>query len=436
MIPRYSRPQMASIWAPETRFRIWFEIEAHAAAAMAKIGVIPADAAKVIWDKGSKATFDVARIDAIEQETKHDVIAFLTHLAELVGPEARFVHQGLTSSDILDTCFNVQLTRAADLIIADLDQLLAALKKRALEHKMTPTIGRSHGIHAEPTTFGLKLAYAYAEFARARTRMLAARKEVATCALSGAVGTFANIDPRVEVYVAEKMGLTPEPVSTQVIPRDRHAMYFATLGVIASSVERLATEIRHLQRTEVLEAEEYFAAGQKGSSAMPHKRNPVLSENLTGLARMVRAYALPAMENVALWHERDISHSSVERMIGPDATVTLDFALARLTGIIDKLVVYPQAMQANLDKLGGLHNSQRVLLALTQAGVSREDAYRLVQRNAMKTWKEGRDFLTELKADKDVTAKLKPKELEAMFDLGFHLKHVDAIFARVFGDKG
>jgi len=436
MIPRYSRPQMASIWAPETRFRIWFEIEAHAAAAMAKIGVIPEDAAKVIWDKGSKATFDVARIDAIEQETKHDVIAFLTHLAELVGPEARFVHQGLTSSDILDTCFNVQLTRAADLIIADLDQLLAALKKRALEHKMTPTIGRSHGIHAEPTTFGLKLAYAYAEFARARTRMLAARTEVGTCALSGAVGTFANIDPRVEVYVAEKMGLTPEPVSTQVIPRDRHAMYFATLGVIASSVERLATEIRHLQRTEVLEAEEYFAAGQKGSSAMPHKRNPVLSENLTGLARMVRAYALPAMENVALWHERDISHSSVERMIGPDATVTLDFALARLTGIIDKLVVYPQAMQANLDKLSGLHNSQRVLLALTQAGVSREDAYRLVQRNAMKTWKEGRDFLTELKADKDVTAKLKPKELEAMFDLGFHLKHVDAIFARVFGDKG
>jgi adenylosuccinate lyase len=427
---------MASIWAPETRFRIWFEIEAHAAAAMARIGVIPEEAAKVIWSKGNAAAFDVARIDAIEQETKHDVIAFLTHLAELVGPEARFVHQGLTSSDILDTCFNVQLTRAADLLIADLDGLLAALKRRAFEHKMTPTIGRSHGIHAEPTTFGLKLAYAYAEFARARERMLAARKEVATCALSGAVGTFANVDPRVETYVAGKMGLTPEPVSTQVIPRDRHAMYFATLAVIASSVERLATEIRHLQRTEVLEAEEYFSEGQKGSSAMPHKRNPVLSENLTGLARMVRAYALPAMENVALWHERDISHSSVERMIGPDATVTLDFALARLTGIIDKLVVYPDAMQANLDKLGGLHNSQRVLLALTQAGVSREDAYAIVQRNAMKTWKEGKDFLSELKADKEVTARLNPKELEAMFDLDYHLKQVDQIFARVFGADG
>ena len=437
MIPRYSRPEMAAIWSPETRFRIWFEIEAHAAAAMAKIGFIPEGAAKVIWDKGSKATFDVARIDAIEAETKHDVIAFLTHLAELVGPEARFVHQGLTSSDILDTCFNVQLTRAADLILADIDELLAALKRRALEHKMTPTIGRSHGIHAEPTTFGVKLAYAYAEFTRAHRRMIAARHEVSTCALSGAVGTFANIDPRVEAYVAEKMGLTSEPVSTQVIPRDRHAMYFATLAVIASSVERLATEIRHLQRTEVLEAEEFFSAGQKGSSAMPHKRNPVLSENLTGLARMVRAYALPAMENVALWHERDISHSSVERMIGPDATVTLDFALARLTGVIDKLLVYPKALQANLDRLGGLHNSQRVLLALTQAGVSREDAYKLVQRNAMKTWEEGRDFLTELKADKDVTAKLKPAELEAMFDLGYHLKHVDTIFARVFGtDRG
>jgi adenylosuccinate lyase len=436
MIPRYSRPQMVSIWAPETRFRIWFEIEAHAAAAMAEIGVIPKESAKVIWDKGSKATFDVARIDAIEQETKHDVIAFLTHLAELVGPEARFVHQGLTSSDVLDTCFNVQLVRAADLLIIDLDHLLAALKRRAHEYKTTPTIGRSHGIHAEPTTFGLKLAYAYAEFARARERLIAARKEVATCALSGAVGTFANIDPRIEVYVAEKMGLTPEPVSTQVIPRDRHAMYFATLAVVASSVERLATEIRHLQRTEVLEAEEFFSAGQKGSSAMPHKRNPVLSENLTGLARMVRSYALPAMENVALWHERDISHSSVERMIGPDATVTLDFALARLTGIVDKLLVYPENMQANLDKLGGLHNSQRVLLALTQAGVSREDAYRLVQRNAMRTWEEGRDFLTELKADKEVTAKLKPKHLEAMFDLGYHLKHVDTIFARVFGADG
>jgi len=376
----------------------------------------------------------VARIDEIERETKHDVIAFLTHLAEHVGPEARFVHQGMTSSDVLDTCFNVQLTRAADLLITDLDELLAALKKRAFEHKMTPTIGRSHGIHAEPTTFGLKLAYAYAEFARAKQRMIAARKEVATCAISGAVGTFASIDPRVEAYVAKKMGLEPEPVSTQVIARDRHAMYFSTLAVIASSVERLATEIRHLQRTEVLEAEEFFSAGQKGSSAMPHKRNPVLSENVTGLARLVRAYALPALENVALWHERDISHSSVERMIGPDATVTLDFALARLAGILDKLIVYPDAMKANLDKLAGLHNSQRVLLALTQAGLSREDAYRLVQRNAMKTWNEGKDFLSELKADKYVTGKLNPATLEAMFDLDYHLKNVDVIFARVFGD--
>jgi len=433
MIPRYSRPEMASIWAPETRFRIWFEIEAHAAAAMARIGVIPKDAAKTIWEKGSKATFDIARIEAIEQETKHDVIAFLTHLAELVGPEARFVHQGLTSSDVLDTCLSVQLTRAADLLIANLDRLLAALKKRAFEHKLTPTIGRSHGIHAEPTTFGLKLAYAYAEFARARDRMIAARKEVATCALSGAVGTFANIDPSVEAYVAEKMGLAPEPISTQVIPRDRHAAYFATLAVVASSAERLSTEIRHLQRTEVLEAEEFFAEGQKGSSAMPHKRNPVLSENVTGLARVVRAYALPALEDVALWHERDISHSSVERIIGPDATVTLDFALARLAGIVEKLVVYPKTMRENLDKLGGLHNSQRVLLALTQAGLSREDAYAIVQRNAMKTWREGRDFLAELKADPQVTAKLKPAELDAMFDLGYHLKHVDTIFARVFG---
>jgi len=433
MIPRYSRPEMASLWAPETRFRIWFEIEAHAAAAMAKIGTIPEAAAKTIWDKGSKATFDVARIDAIEQETKHDVIAFLTHLAEIVGPEARFVHQGLTSSDVLDTCLSVQLKRAADILIADLDRLLAALKKRAFEYKTTPTIGRSHGIHAEPTTFGLKLAFAYAEFARARERMVAARKEIATCALSGAVGTFANIDPRVEAYVADKMGLAVEPISTQVIPRDRHAAYFATLAVVASSAERLATEIRHLQRTEVLEAEEFFSEGQKGSSAMPHKRNPVLSENVTGLARVVRAYALPALEDVALWHERDISHSSVERVIGPDATVTLDFALARLAGIIEKLVVYPEAMQRNLDKLGGLHNSQRVLLALTQAGVSREEAYTLVQRNAMKTWREGKDFLTELKADPQVTAKLKPAELEAMFDLGYHFQHVDTIFARVFG---
>jgi adenylosuccinate lyase len=435
MIPRYSRPEMASLWSPETRFRIWFEIEAHAAAAMAKLGTIPEAAAKVIWDKGSKATFDVARIDAIEQETKHDVIAFLTHLAEIVGPEARFVHQGLTSSDVLDTCLSVQLKRAADILIADLDRLLAALKKRAFEYKTTPTIGRSHGIHAEPTTFGLKLAFAYAEFARARERMVAARKEIATCALSGAVGTFANIDPRVEAYVADKMGLAVEPISTQVIPRDRHAAYFATLAVVASSAERLATEIRHLQRTEVLEAEEFFSEGQKGSSAMPHKRNPVLSENVTGLARVVRAYALPALEDVALWHERDISHSSVERVIGPDATVTLDFALARLAGIIEKLVVYPEAMQRNLDKLGGLHNSQRVLLALTQAGVSREEAYTLVQRNAMKTWREGKDFLTELKADPQVTAKLKPAELEAMFDLGYHFKHVDTIFARVFGDQ-
>jgi adenylosuccinate lyase len=436
MIPRYSRPEMSSIWDAETRFRIWFEIEAHAAAAMAELGVIPHHAAREIWNKGRNAKFDIARIDAIERETKHDVIAFLTHLAEIVGPEARFVHQGMTSSDVLDTCLNVQLTRAADLLIADVDAVLAALKRRALEHKMTPTIGRSHGIHAEPVTFGLKLAYAYAEFDRAKQRLIAARKEVATCALSGAVGTFANIDPRIEAYVADKMGLTPEPVSTQVIPRDRHAMYFSILAVVASSVERLATEIRHLQRTEVLEAEEFFSAGQKGSSAMPHKRNPVLSENLTGLARMVRAYSIPALENVALWHERDISHSSVERMIGPDATVTLDFALVRLAGVIDKLVVYPETMQKNLDKLGGLHNSQRVLLALTQAGASREDAYTLVQRNAMKTWNEGKDFLAELKADKDVTAKLKPAELEAMFDLGYHFKHVDTIFKRVFGAAG
>ena len=433
MIPRYSRPEMASIWTPETRFRIWFEIEAHAASAMAEIGIIPKEAARVIWEKGSKAVFDTARIDEIEAVTKHDVIAFLTHLAEHVGPDARFVHQGMTSSDVLDTCLNVQLVRAADLLIADLDRLLAALKTRAFEHKTSVTIGRSHGIHAEPTTFGVKLAFAYAEFARARERVVAARSEVATCALSGAVGTFANIDPAVEIYVADKLGLVPEPVSTQVIPRDRHAMYFATLGVVASSVERLATEIRHLQRTEVLEAEEYFSPGQKGSSAMPHKRNPVLSENLTGLARMVRAYALPAMENVALWHERDISHSSVERMIGPDATVTLDFALVRLAGVIEKLVVYPDTMKRNLDKLGGLHNSQRVLLALTQAGASREEAYALVQRNAMKTWEKGLDFLTELKADTDVTAKLSAKELEAMFDLGYHLKHVDTIFSRVFG---
>ncbi len=433
MIPRYSRPAMAAIWSPETRFRIWFEIEAHATSALAEIGVVPKEAADKVWEMGATATFDVARIDEIEAVTKHDVIAFLTHLAEIVGPEARFVHQGMTSSDVLDTCLNVQLTRAADILIADLDALLAALERRAFEHKLTPTIGRSHGIHAEPVTFGLKLAQAHAEFARAKDRLVAARKEVATCAISGAVGTFANIDPRVEEYVADKMGLAPEPVSTQVIPRDRHAMFFAVLGVIASSMERLAIEIRHLQRTEVLEAEEYFSEGQKGSSAMPHKRNPVLTENITGLARMVRAYALPAMENVALWHERDISHSSVERMIGPDATVTLDFALARLTGVIDKLLVYPANMQKNLDKLGGLVHSQRVLLALTQGGVSREDAYRLVQRNAMPVWRGEGDFLTLLKADPEVTAVLTPEQIEECFDLGYHLKHVDTIFRRVFG---
>ena len=433
MIPRYSRPEMTVIWEPETRFKIWFEIEAHAATAMADIGIIPKSAAAAIWDKGSQAKFNVARIDEIEAVTKHDVIAFLTHLGEFIGDDARFVHQGMTSSDVLDTCLNVQLVRAADVLIADIDRVLKALKIRAVEHKDTITIGRSHGIHAEPTTFGVKLAFAYAEFARNKDRMLAARREVATCALSGAVGTFANIDPRVEVYVAGKLGLTPEPVSTQSIPRDRHAMYFATLGVVASSMERLAIEIRHLQRTEVLEVEEFFSPGQKGSSAMPHKRNPVLTENITGLARMVRAYALPAMENVALWHERDISHSSVERMIGPDATVTLDFALNRLAGVIEKLVVYPANMKKNLDRLGGLHNSQRVLLALTQAGASRDAAYALVQRNAMKTWEHGKDFLTELKADKDVTAKIPAKDLETMFDLGYHTRHVDTIFKRVFG---
>jgi adenylosuccinate lyase len=433
MIPRYSRPEMAAIWSPETRFRIWFEIEAHALDALAELGEVPQEAAAKVWEKGRDAVFDVARIDAIERETKHDVIAFLTHLAEIVGPEARFVHQGMTSSDVLDTCLAVQLTRAADLLIADLDALLAALRRRAFEHKDTVTIGRSHGIHAEPTTFGVKLAQAYAEFDRARTRLQRAREEVATCAISGAVGTFANIDPRVEEHVARALGLTPEPVSTQVIPRDRHAMFFATLAVIASSVERLATEVRHLQRTEVLEAEEYFSPGQKGSSAMPHKRNPVLSENLTGLARMVRAYALPAMENVALWHERDISHSSVERMIAPDATVTLDFALARLTGLIDKLAVYPERMRANLERLGGLIHSQRVLLALTQAGVSREDAYRLVQRNAMKVWEEGAHFLDELLADPDVRAALPDAEIRAKFDLGYHTRQVDTIFRRVFG---
>ena len=436
MIPRYTRPEMAAIWEPETRFRIWFEIEAHAASAMADLGIIPQSAAETIWSKGAAAEFDTARIDEIERETKHDVIAFLTHLAEHVGPDARFVHQGMTSSDVLDTCLNVQLVRAADLLIRGVDRVREALKTRAFEHKHTLTIGRSHGIHAEPTTFGVKLAGYVAEFDRARARLVLARAEVATCALSGAVGTFANIDPRIEAYVGEQMGLAPEPVSTQVIPRDRHAMYFATLGVVASSIERLAIEIRHLQRTEVLEAEEYFSPGQKGSSAMPHKRNPVLTENLTGLARLVRGFVVPALENVALWHERDISHSSVERMIGPDATVTLDFALHRLANVVEKLVVYPQNMRGNLDRLGGLHNSQRVLLALTQAGVSREDAYRLVQRNAMKTWEHGQDFLAELKADKDDTARVPPAELEAMFDLADHTRHIDTIFERVFGEKG
>jgi adenylosuccinate lyase len=432
-VPRYTRPQMAAIWSPETRFRIWFEIEAHAADAMAELGMIPKAAAKKIWAKGKAAQFDIDRIDEIERETKHDVVAFLTHLAEIVGPEARFVHQGMTSSDVLDTCFNVQLVRAADLLIADVEALNAALERRAREYKFTPTIGRSHGIHAEPTTFGLKLAVAYAEFARAKERLIAARAEVATCAISGAVGTFAQVDPRVEAHVARKMGLKVEPISTQIIPRDRHAMYFATLGVVAASVERLATEIRHLQRTEVLEAEEYFSAGQKGSSAMPHKRNPVLSENLVGLARMVRAYVTPALEDVTLWHERDISHSSVERMIGPDATVTLDFALGRLAGVIDKLIVYPENMRKNLERLGGLVHSQRVLLALTQKGVAREDAYRLVQRNAMKVWEAGGDFLKLLKADKDVRKHLSDKELAANFDLDFHFSHVNTIFRRVFG---
>jgi adenylosuccinate lyase len=436
MIPRYTRAEMAAIWEPQTRFRIWFEIEAHAADAMAELGIIPKDAAKKIWEKGRNATFDIARIDAIEREVKHDVIAFLTHLAEIVGPEARYVHQGMTSSDVLDTCLNVQLVRAADLLIADVDQLLAALKRRAFEHKLTPTIGRSHGIHAEPTTFGLKLAYAYAEFARARARLTAARREVAHCAISGSVGTFAQVDPRVEAHVAKAMGLHVEPISTQIIPRDRHAMYFATLGVVAASVERLATEIRNLQRTEVLEAEEFFPEGQKGSSSMPHKRNPVLSENLVGLARMVRAYVTPALENVALWHERDISHSSVERMIGPDATVTLDFALARLASVIDKLVVYPDNMRKNLNRLGGLIHSQRVMIALTQKGMAREDAYAAVQRNAMKVWRGEGDFLTFLKADPQVKAKLSDAELAENFDLGYHLKHVDAIFARVFGAAG
>jgi len=431
MIPRYTRPEMAKIWEPETKFQIWFEIEAHAMDAQADLGVVPKEAAAAVWERGA---FEVARIDEIEAETRHDVIAFLTNLAEHVGPEARFVHQGMTSSDVLDTCLSVQLARATDLLLADLDKVLAALKTRAFEHKRTITIGRSHGIHAEPTTFGLKLAGHYAEFDRNRARLEAARAEIATCAISGPVGTFASIDPRVEAHVAAKLGLAPEPVSTQVIPRDRHAMYFAVLGVIASGAERFATEVRHLQRTEMLEAEEFFHQGQKGSSAMPHKRNPVLSENLTGLARLVRSAVTPAMENVALWHERDISHSSVERMIGPDATVTLDFALVRLAGMIEKLIVYPERMQANMDRMGGLAFSQHVLLALTQAGVSREDAYRIVQANAMDVWRNGGSFLDRLKADPAVADRVPEAELTAAFDPERQLIHVDTIFERVFGE--
>ena len=436
MVPRYARPEMTALWEPEAKYRIWFEIEAHATEKLGELGVVPESAAKALWDWwATDPKIDVEAIDAIEAVTKHDVIAFLTWVAENVGEEARFMHQGMTSSDVLDTTLAVQLMRSADILLADLDALLAAIKRRAEEHKYTPTIGRSHGIHAEPVTFGLKLAQAYAEFDRCRTRLVAARAEIATCAISGAVGTFANIDPQVEEHVAEKLGLAVEPVSTQVIPRDRHAMFFSTLAVIAGSIERLAVEVRHLQRTEVLEAEEYFSPGQKGSSAMPHKRNPILTENLTGQARMIRAYALPALENVALWHERDISHSSVERFIGPDACITLDFALARLTGVVDKLLIYPERMQANMDRMGGLIHSQRVLLALTQNGVSREDAYRLVQRNAMKVWEsDGKLMLLDLlKQDEEVTAALSPEQLEEKFDLGYHFKQVDTIFARVFG---
>ena len=430
MIPRYSRPEMTKIWEPENKFRIWFEIEAHACDALAKFGVIPKEAAAAIWERGK---FEVDRIDEIERETKHDVIAFLTNVAEHVGPEARFLHQGMTSSDVLDTCFAVQLTQAADILLADLDRVLEVLKRRAIEHKDTVCIGRSHGIHAEPTTFGIKLAGHYAEFDRNRKRLAGAREEIATCAISGAVGTFANIDPRVEEYVAEKLGLTPEPVSTQVIPRDRHAAFFAVLGIIASSIERLSVEIRHLQRTEVREAEEFFSEGQKGSSAMPHKRNPILTENLTGLARIVRSAVVPAMENVALWHERDISHSSVERMIGPDATVTLDFALMRMAGMMDKLLVYPDTMMANLDQLKGLVHSQRVLLGLTQRGMSREDAYQAVQRNAMDVWIGDASFLNLLISDSEIGEYLSNDDLEELFDLGYHTKHVDTIFKRVFG---
>src|SRR6056297_1505210 len=435
MIPRYSRPEMVAIWSPETKFRIWFEIEAHACDAQAALGVIPKANAEAVW-KAKDVAFDIDRIDEIERETRHDVIAFLTHLAEIIGSdEARFVHQGMTSSDVLDTTFNVQLVRASDILIADIEALLAALKRRALEHKDTVRVGRSHGIHAEPTTMGLTFARFYAEMDRNRARLRTAREEVATGAISGAVGTFANIDPRVEEHVCAQMGLSPEPISTQVIPRDRHAAFFAALGVVASSVENVAVEIRHMQRTEVLEGAEFFSMGQKGSSAMPHKKNPVLTENLTGLARLVRSAVVPAMENVALWHERDISHSSVERMIGPDATITLDFALARLTGVIDKLIVYPENMIRNMERFPGLVMSQRVLLALTQAGVSREDAYRLVQRNALKLWETGCDFRTELLNDAEVTAALSPVEIDEKFDLGYHTKHVDTIFGRVFGES-
>ncbi|MFN3847421.1 MAG: adenylosuccinate lyase [Paracoccaceae bacterium] len=433
MIPRYSRPEMVALWSPETKFRIWFEIEAHACDAMASLGVIPKANAEAVW-KAKDVSFDVARIDEIEAVTKHDVIAFLTHLSEIVGAdEARFVHQGMTSSDVLDTTLNIQLVRAADLLLAGMDRVLAALKTRAFEHKDTVRIGRSHGIHAEPTTMGLTFARFYAEMKRGRKRLVNAREEVATGAISGAVGTFANIDPRVEEHVCNMLGLTPETISTQVIPRDRHAMFFATLGVIASSIENIAIEFRHMQRTEVLEAEEFFSPGQKGSSAMPHKRNPVLTENLTGLARLVRMAVVPAMENVALWHERDISHSSVERAIGPDSTITLDFALHRLANVVEKLVVYPENMMRNMNKFRGLVMSQRVLLALTQAGVSREDGYRLVQRNAMKVWEQGADFKTELLNDADVLKALTPAQIEEKFDIGYHTKHVDTIFARVFG---
>jgi adenylosuccinate lyase len=436
MIPRYSRPAMVAIWAPENRFRIWFEIEAHACDAQAELGVIPFEAARLVWEKGDRpyTAARVARIDEIEAVTKHDVIAFTTELAEHIGPEARFVHQGMTSSDVLDTCLAVQLKQAADLLLADIDQLLAALKGRAFETKDLACMGRSHGIHAEPVTIGLKFAGFYAEFERNRQRLAAAREDIATCAISGAVGTFANIDPAVEAHVAAKLGLTVEPLSTQIIPRDRHAYFFTTLAVIASSVERVATEIRHLQRTEVREVEEYFSPGQKGSSAMPHKRNPVLTENLTGLARLVRGMAVPALENVALWHERDISHSSVERMIAPDATITLDFALTRLTSVIANLVIYPEAIERNLNQLGGLIFSQRVLLALTQAGVSREDAYHLVQRNAMQVWNGTGRFLDLLQSDTDVVSHLSEAKIATLFDLGYHTKHVDTIFRRVFGD--